>query len=444
MKQGRTTLATPLAAFLVATAGAACDGESTKDAGTTGSGATAGTGGSRPVNEDGGSGAGEPAAGAPSAARSGDYVLGSVVIDADGNRTTYVQVIQSLDAGPFDNQSAVELTGNGVILAQGRSFYVGHTEDPTWSKYTVEVGGAIQRGPSMSLLATGASSIDYGNAIVDAETAVSVLSKPPLAVVWNPKTMEITGEIELEGLARAGYELEVWTTVAYRGLVYVPGRWSDWDGGRIYPSVSTTIIDPKAMKVLGTAEDDRCASGGRVVFDEKGYAYVLGDGRTYSLQMFANAAGKPAPQNCLLRIAPGKTDFDEDYYYTIPSLTGGIDAIDELDTARQGSGVGFSKMFYPDELPPGVEPVDFDFWNVPAHKLWRIELTDPPTAKEVEGIPFSTIGFGGSALDDHLYSGESPDGKASDVYETSPVTNRARLRFSMDGYFYGLYRLDEE
>jgi hypothetical protein len=101
-------------------------------------------------------------------------------------------------------------------------------------------------------------------------------------------------------------------------------------------------------------------------------------------------------------------------------------------------------MFYPEKLPPGVEPVDFDFWSVPAHKLWRIELGDPPTAKEVIGIPFSTIGFGGSALDDRLYSGESPDGNTSDVYETDPTTNQARLRFRMDGYFYGLYRLDEE
>lgn len=42
--------------------------------------------------------------------------------------------------------------------------------------------------------------------------------------------------------------------------------------------------------------------------------------------------------------------------------------------AQQGSGVAFSRMFYRDELPAGLEPVDFEFWSVPAHKLWRIEL----------------------------------------------------------------------
>jgi hypothetical protein len=155
-------------------------------------------------------------------------------------------------------------------------------------------------------------------------------------------------------LVRDGYELEVWTTVAHEGRVYIPGRWADWDAGRIYPGVSTTILDPKQMKVVGTAEDARCASGGRVSFDEAGYAYVMGDGRTYSLQMFARAKGESAPENCLLRIAPGETKFDPDYFYSIPSISGGLDSITELDTARQGSGLGFAKRFYPDQLPKGV------------------------------------------------------------------------------------------
>jgi hypothetical protein len=33
------------------------------------------------------------------------------------------------------------------------------------------------------------------------------------------------------------------------------------------------------------------------------------------------------------------------------------------------------------------------------------------------------------------------DGATSDVYETDPATNTAKLRFKMDGYFYGLFSL---
>jgi hypothetical protein len=381
---------------------------------------------------------GDSGGNAPQASR---YVLGSVVIDADGNRTTYVQTVPSLDAGPFNNKTAIELPGNGVVMGAKGAFFVGLTEEPTWVRYGVDSKGVLAETGRLSFLDTGASAIDYGNAVVDDETAVSVFSNPPLAVVWNHKTMTKIGEIPLSGLMHEGYDLEVWTTAAHNGLVYIPGRFADWKGNRIYPGVSLTILDPKKMTVVATATDDRCASGGRVVFDAAGYAYVMGDGRTYSIQMFANAAGTPAPKNCLLRIAPGETQFQKDYYYAIPSLTGGPEAIGELETARDDSGVGFATMFHADKLPSDVKPVDFGFWDLPVHKLWRLNLADPPTAVEVSGIPFSTIGFTDSALDGHLYSGQSEDGSKTNVYEVDPATNTAKIRFTMDGYFDGLYDL---
>jgi hypothetical protein len=373
--------------------------------------------------------------------RDARYVLGSVVIDTDGNRTTYVQTVHALDEGPFTNANAIELAGNGVVMGGAKSFYVGLTEEPTWVRYSIDDAGHIVESGRMSLLSTGAGSIDYGNAIVDDETAVSVFSNPPLAVVWNPKTMTIRGEIPLAQLSREGYELEVWTTIAHNGLVYVPGRWSDWEGSRIFPRVSMTILDPKTMSIVGTAQDDRCASGGRVVFDAAGYAYVMGDGRNYSIQMFANASGGTAPDNCLLRIAPGQTTFEAGYFYKISSLTGGLQSIGELQDAGLGNGIGFSTMFYPDQLPADVKPVDFAFWDQPAHKMWRLNLTDPPRAEEVQGLAFSAIGFGGSALEGHLYSGQGADGGKTTVYEIDPDTNTAKRRFTMDGYFYGLYAL---
>lgn len=368
------------------------------------------------------------------------YALGSVVIDADGNRTTYVQVVDDL-AGPFDNRAAIELPGNGVVMAHGPHIFVGLAEEPTWVRYTVDATGQIAETGRMSLLNLGATYVDFGNAIVDDTTAVSVLSGGPLAVVWDPSTMTITRTVELPHLVREGYDVEVWTTVARDGRVYIPGRWSDWTGGRIYPGVSMTILDPVAGAVIAHAEDDRCASGGRAVFGDDGALYVMGDGRTYSAQMFANARGETALDNCLLRIPAGGTDFEAGYFHTIPSLTGGLQSISELQPARDGSGVGFAKMFYPDQLPADVEPVDFTFWSLPAHKLWRLELGDAPRAVPVEGLPFSTIGFGGSAVDGKLYSGESPTPATSDVFEIDPDTNTATLKFQMDGYFNGLYPL---
>lgn len=372
---------------------------------------------------------------------SGRYVLGSVVIGPENNRTTYVQVIDSLD-GPFDNSTAIELPGNGVVMAGNGRFFVGLAEEPTWVAYEVNARGEIEEVGRMSLANYGLGYIDYGNALIDQDAAVSVISDPPVAVFWNPSTMEIIGDVELRHLIRDGYSLEVWTTVAHEGRVYIPGRWANWDEGRIYAGVSMTILDPSTMGVIGTATDDRCASGGRVVFDAEGYAYVMGDGRNYAIQMYANAAGTPesAPDNCLLRIAPGQTVFEADYFHTIPSLTGGLQSITELETGMQGSGVAYSKMFDPSRLAEGTTATDFGFWDQPAHKLWRIDLGDTPTAREVQGAPYSAIGFGGSSFAGRLYVGES-DTSTTDVYEVDTDTNTSTLRFTMDGYFYGLYAL---
>lgn len=368
------------------------------------------------------------------------HVLASVVI-TDAGRTTYVQVVPEL-TGHITNDAGVEIPGNGVLMVSGRDVLVGHAEEPTWVKYTVGTDGSLTETGRMSLMSYGLTAIDYGNTLVDPTTAVSISSDALAAIVWNPQTMTITGTIPLPHLAEEGFDLENWTTAAHDGRVYVPARWADWDNGVILPKVVTTILDPKALTVVGVAEDDRCASGGHVVFDADGYAYVMGDGRTYSIQMFAHASGTAVPENCILRIAPGETDFEEDWVVTVPSLTGGLEAITELATAVQGSGIALAKMFYPDELPAGVEPIDFEFWSHNAHRMWRIELGDTPTAVPVEGAPLSAIGFTGVASGGLYYQGESEDGGGtSSVYVVDPQANTMAPLFTMDGYFYGTYPL---
>jgi len=386
----------------------------------------------------------KPAAGRDPEPAATTYVLNSIVINPDNDRMMYVQTLSSLDDGPFDNTKAIEFSGNGVVMARGKYFFVGLIDEPTWVRYELDEQGSLTETGRLSLLDTGASSIDYGNVLVDDETAVSVFSKDARAVVWNPSTMEISGTVELGELARDGYEMEVWTTSAHDGLVYIPARWADWEDGRIYPNVTTIVLDPKEQKVLGIAEDDRCASGGRVVFGKDGHGYVMGDGRNYSIKMFAKAKGEEAPKDsCLLRLVKGEAKFDPDFYYSTPELSGGYDTISELDTAGDRAGIGFAKLFYPEKLPPGVEPIDFEFWDKPAHKLWQFQLGDEPTAKEVEGFPFATLGFNGSAADGKLYLATNPEGDSSrsDVYVVDPATNSAELKFSMAGYFNGLYAL---
>lgn len=373
----------------------------------------------------------------------GSIVLGSVVISPDGSRATYVQTVESLEDGPFDLKNAIEIPGHNVLMARAPHLFVGLMERPVWQRYTLREGGGIELDGEVSFAALGARSLDYGNVIVDDETAVSVLGELALAVVWNPSTMEVKGQIPLPHLKRDGYMFEPFTVTAWEGRVYIPGRLADWISNDIVPGVSITIVDPVAMEIVGVAEDERCTSGGFVVFDPQGYGYVLGDGRNYCAQTFAELKGEQAPPTCLLRIPPGGTDFEEDFFFTIPELTGGLEAIGEIKTAVQGTGIAFSKMFYRDRLPAGLYPTaNFEHWSEPVYKAWRIELGDEPKAAEVAGMPFATLGFAGSRFDGKLYTGESPDTSKSEVYAIDPVTNTGSFAFTIDGYFVGLFELD--
>lgn len=367
------------------------------------------------------------------------YVLGSVSIDADGNRVSYAQIVTKLE-GHFSNANGIEVNGNAVFLAHGSNFFYGLAESPVWVRYSTENG--FKETGRLSFLNYGISYMDFANVIVDDDTAVSVLTGAYVAVIWSPKEMVIKGTVDLSFLRKEGYSLESFTTTTHDGLVYIPGKWVNWTTAQVEQTVSIIILDPKAMKVVGVAEDHRCGAGGRVTFDSKGYAYVMGDGRNQSMQVFAAAAGKPSVPNCLLRIAPGTTDFEENWFYEIPSLTGGLDSMTELEHASITGGVGFTMMKYEDRIPTNLDRVNFEHWSVPAYKMWRITLGDTPKAEEVQGANYSVVGFSGSGVDGKFYTSESADGAKSTVFELDPATNTAVQKFTMDGYFSGLMPID--
>ncbi|MEL6341301.1 MAG: hypothetical protein AAFQ65_15460 [Myxococcota bacterium] len=382
-----------------------------------------------------------------------NFALSSVTRNPDGSRTTFVQTIDSLDEGPFDNSNAIEVQGNAVVLSSPGAFYVGLPTEPTWIRYSVNNSGETRETGRLSLLEFGQSRLGFSNVLVDANTAVSVLVSQASAVVWNPTTMEVIGEVEIPGLEipqslQGGdpVTVEAFSASTFNGLVYIPSRFATFPAsggvGVVAQEVILTILDPTGLTVIGTARDDRCASGGRPVFDEEGYAYVLGDGRNNIINLFAELRSDDPVDTCILRIAPGETDFETDYFYTIPSLTDGRQAISELIGATPDGGTGFARIYYPERVPDDV-PVDltYEFWDAPAHRVWRIELDDPPTAEVVEGLPFAAVGFVGSAVDGRLYSGESPDNVTSDVFEVAPSDAAAQVRFTMDGLFEGLYSL---
>jgi hypothetical protein len=139
---------------------------------------------------------------------------------------------------------------------------------------------------------------------------------------------------------------------------------------------------------------------------------------------------------------PGKIEFEKDFFFEIPELTGGLDSMTELQGASVDANYAFTMMKYEDRIPEDADRLNFEHWNVPAYEMWRITLGDEPSAEVVKGANFSVIGFGPSGIDGKLYDPESDDGSTSIVYEIDPEKNTSTKKFTMQGYFAGLLPLD--
>ncbi len=369
------------------------------------------------------------------------YSLGSVVMTPDG-RTTYIQVLTSLDVEKVDNRKAIEVPGNGVHLAGFGHVFVGLAEEPVIVRYKPDGDGRLRETGRLSFGAHGLSKVPFGSLLVSESKAYSVSEETHRALIWNPSTLEIEGEINLERFKREQEDTEFWTVSHHEDRLYIPVRHANWDEGQIRKRVALVIVDMKTDKIVGVAEDDRCASGGRPVFTENGDAYVMGDGRNWSAQLFARLQSVEPPKSCFLRIRAGKVVFDPDFYVEVPSVTNGYDVATELEPGGQGKGLAFAKIFDPSKLPDGVEiQEDFAFWFQPAYRYYRFELGDEIRAKPVRGLPWSSLAWEGRVLDDKLYVGEDDGSGQSDVYEVDAATNRATRLFQMEGNMYGLHRI---
>ncbi len=164
------------------------------------------------------------------------FALGSVVIGENDARTTYLQTIKSLDDGPFDNTKAIEMPGNGTFLASGDSVFAGLAEEPTWIRYTADSSGKLAEDGSVELSRLRYPWHGLRKRRREGRSRCFGPQRPGGGGHVEPKNDEILRTVDLAHLVVAGYSLEVWTTMAHDGLVYIPGRWADWMRGKSAPT----------------------------------------------------------------------------------------------------------------------------------------------------------------------------------------------------------------
>lgn len=226
----------------------------------------------------------------------------------------------SLDHTDDIGEDFIEVgTRAGVVYYDG-SLFVNDMDVGTTTRYSLDENNKIgQKQGEITLSGVWANHIYF----VNKEKAYLGGAVDSL-IIFNPKTMKVTGSIDLSKYKDEGaFAVSPATGVIIDDHLYVAllQNVSDYATGN---TAQVAVIDIKKDKVLGVAKDDRIAAVGSLDDSQSG-AFVVTEDYIYT---YSNASWGYAPGQVdgFLRIKIGETEFDKDYVWKISEEVG-IDGV---------------------------------------------------------------------------------------------------------------------
>jgi hypothetical protein len=252
------------------------------------------------------------------------YVFATQVF-AGENANTYLVGSDKIETGSISTKEAHVVPGRAIVASpgDGRYFYVGSDKSPVVTRYELAAGGKLVAGDEVSFAGKGVASIgEYQTQFqfVSESKAYYFDAKSAQAVVWNPKTMKVTGSIDLKALSSTTHVLAFASTPTRRGAeVIMPVGFRSLDNRQIVDGAAVVIIDSKddSFKI---ARDERCGYVRDAVTTKDDVVYVATEAYGSAVNRLASANG-PAP--CLLRIPADTQEFDKDFHVGLNELAGG-------------------------------------------------------------------------------------------------------------------------
>ena len=138
------------------------------------------------------------------------YAVMYEVFSADSDESSsYLNVFDSLDIKEIDSQGGREFAGGRAFLQSYNNWvFIGEPSSPTILRFSLGDDGELNEDGTLSLGNYGledAAIDDWGVNFISPTKAYFFTLKEGVTVVWDPSTMEITGEIPApEGYVREG------------------------------------------------------------------------------------------------------------------------------------------------------------------------------------------------------------------------------------------------
>jgi hypothetical protein len=210
-------------------------------------------------------------------------------------------------------------TRAGVVYYDG-SLFINDLEIGSTARYSLDANNKIgKKQGEITLTGVWANHIYFVN-----EEKAYLGGAVDSLIIFNPKTMKITGSIDLSEYKDEGaMAVSPATGVIVDGRLYVAllQNVSDYATGN---TAQVAIIDIKKDKVLAVAKDDRIAAVGSLDDSQNGAFIVAGD----YIYTYCNGSWGYAPGQVdgFLRIKIGETEFDKDYVWKVSEEVG-IDGV---------------------------------------------------------------------------------------------------------------------
>jgi len=300
-------------------------------------------------------------------------------INAPDGRLVYMSLIPSLDepGDAISVENAIEISGYAAVQAFGGAVFVAENETLAITRWDIDADGRPVPGPQVSFANEALSTFWNDNFLyVDSETVWYANDAAQEIIVWNPRTMEITGKIAVDGLDMSTLPVSFHGLTRVDDRVFMPVSFVDWDSYQAHPAIVMVVFSVADQQVSAIWEDTRCAIPASVLpnlnVTSDGTLYVLGDA-FYGTWLHG---GTPAvPPSCAIRVLPGADGFDPDWSV---SLDGSIEGYGDMATLVIDDARGrvyTDLMKQPDEPFETVEAL-WD-WQVVPDNTRRVSCSFP-------------------------------------------------------------------
>jgi hypothetical protein len=319
------------------------------------------------------------------------YVIATAVTDDSGGASTYVAVLDSLEADELDLSRASEFGGWSDMGVIGEWIFVSSGEAAEIERFTV----------NEDLLLEAAGAISFSNYTSDANFYAQELVSPTKAylatgsefVIWNPSTLEITGTLAFpdDVQPRDGIEpnLAVDRGAVVRGdRLYATLTWTDTENLNMLPDSRIVVVDVENDEVVDVLEVP-CPDLNVADSDEEGNLYF--SNWVYSPGATLLYGDEPA---CVVRIPAGSEQLDS-FRYDYADATGHEGAV----MSYLGDGKWLYSTFLGD---PAEHDPDDDWFDWLFGDTWQLDVLDVDngTTTKVSGIPQNGGGYYASRFDD--------------------------------------------